>query len=267
MGIRRPAVAGRFYPGTESALRSSLGDLLTESSDRQAIAVVAPHAGYVFSGATAGRVFGSIRVPGRVVVLSPNHTGRGAPLSVWAEGMWSTPLGDVPIDTEFCDALIEADPRFTADEDAHLNEHAIEVEIPFLQARNPAFKLTPIVVGSTPRDVLISVGESLANVIEALEGEVLIVSSTDMSHYVPADVARTLDEKALKRIESLDPVGLFDVVHKHGISMCGVMPTTVALSAAIALGATKSTTIHYTHSGVVSGDYAQVVGYAGVIIE
>ena len=267
MAIRRPAVAGRFYPGTESALRSSVDDLLTERSQRRAIAVVAPHAGYVFSGATAGRVFSSVRVPSRVIVLSPNHTGRGATLSVWADGTWSTPLGDVPIDTELCEALLAAEPQLSADEEAHRREPAIEVELPFLQVLNPSFRLTPIVVGATRREVLTSLGESLARVIKEVGEEVLIVSSTDMSHYVSAEVARFLDGKALERIEALDPVGLFDVVRNHSISMCGVMPTTVTLSAAVALGATESTVVEYTHSGVVSGDYAQVVGYAGVIIE
>lgn len=267
MGIRKPAVAGRFYPGSEDRLRSSVEDLLFEQAERQAIAVVAPHAGYVYSGSTAGRVFGAIHVPDRVVVLSPNHTGRGARLSVWREGHWSTPLGNVPIDTELADALIAADPRFSADEAAHQTEHAIEVELPFLQLRNPNFRLTPIVISGTPRDTLVSVGHSLAKVIQSLKDDVLIVSSTDMSHYVSAEEARSLDRQALGCIESLDPGGLYDVVREREISMCGVMPTTVALSAAVMLGATKAEVVAYTNSGEVSGDSNQVVGYAGVIIE
>lgn len=266
MSTRTCAVAGRFYPGERAELRQLVDQLLVGPPPARALAVMAPHAGYVFSGKTAGTVFAQVDVPDRVVVLCPNHTGLGKPLSVWAEGCWETPLGPIPVDGELAHRLIAREPRFEADHAAHLHEHAIEVELPFLLARNPAVRLTPIVVGRVSKATLIQAGEALADVIRDTGEPVLIVSSSDMSHFISVDEARRLDRLALDRVEGLDPGGLYDIVDEHRISMCGVMPTTIALVAANALGARAARVVDYTHSGQVTGDQESVVAYAGAVI-
>jgi len=228
--------------------------------------VMVPHAGYVYSGATAGKVFGAIEVPNRVIVLCPNHTGRGARLSIWAKGKWDTPLGSVPIDEELAGAILTEDSRFTDDSEAHRNEHAIEVELPFLLAKNPDFLLTPIVVSHWQTHELLSFGHSIARAIQRVGEPVLIVASTDMSHFVSVEEAKAGDDRALAAVTSLDPQQLCDTVIGEGISMCGVMPTAVALAAATSLGASQSQVVDYTHSGLVTGNDSSVVAYAGAII-
>ena len=240
--------------------------MIVPGEARPALMAMVPHAGYVYSGATAGRVFGAIEVPNRVIVLCPNHTGRGARLSIWAKGEWDTPLGAVPVDEELAGAILEEDSRFTDDSRAHRNEHAIEVELPFLLVKNPEFRLTPIVISHWRTEELVSFGQAIARAVQRVDGPVLIVASTDMSHFVSADEAKAGDDKALKAVVSLDPKQLCDTVLGEGISMCGVMPTAVALAAANSLGASQSELVDYTHSGLVTGDNSSVVAYAGVII-
>ena len=266
--IRPSAVAGQFYPGTAAALEATIKRLLWYRDRDDAIAVIAPHAGYIYSGGTAGRVFSRVEVPDRVIVMCPNHTGCGARLAVWPEGKWRIPGAEIPVDSELADAIMKADARFEPDKQAHTMEHAIEVELPFLHALNPKVKIVPIVVSSFPREALIELGLSLAETAMKLDGEhdVLFVASTDMSHHVPADVAEKYDKLALERIEALDPRGLYDVCRQHSISMCGVMPSTLALTAAVEMEATTAQIVDYTHSGMVTGDNSSVVGYAGVIV-
>jgi AmmeMemoRadiSam system protein B len=264
--FRPTAVAGRFYPENPAELSSQVRRLLGDTRLSPALAVMAPHAGYIFSGATAGRVFGAIDVPDRVIVLGPNHTGRGRPLSVWPDGVWELPTGNVPIDAELTAAIFQADPRFEPDLDAHLGEHGTEVELPFLQARNPNLRVVPIVVSRVRREAITELGLALAAVIREVGAPVLLVASSDMSHFIPADRAAVLDQMAFDRIEALDPLGLYDVVRENRITMCGAQPTAITLVAAIELGATKAKVIDYTHSGMVTGDDSSVVAYAGAVI-
>lgn len=263
---RRAAVSGRFYPGQATRLEETVSSCLGEIQSEPVLAVVAPHAGYTYSGATAGRVYGRIAVPERVVILCPNHTGRGAPLSVWSNGVWDIPFGSVPVDETFATALLDSDDRFQADTEAHLSEHAIEVQIPFLHARNAEISIVPIVVSVRSAEELIDLGRVLAQVIKGFDDPTLIVASNDMSHFVSSTQAEKLDGLALKQIENLNPRGLHEVVRENGISMCGVFPTTLTLAAAIELGATEAEVIDYTHSGQVTGDNSSVVAYAGVVI-
>jgi MEMO1 family protein len=263
---RAPAVAGRFYPGSGAALDRAVDELMPERAEARALAVMAPHAGYMYSGRMAGRVFGSIAVPERVVVLSPNHTGRGAPLALWASGAWELPSGDVPVDEELAARIMETHRLYRDDPRAHAAEHGVEVELPFLRRRNPRMKLVAIVISGLDLETLVALGEGLARVIEELGEPVLLVASSDMSHYLPASEAAVLDRLALDRFEALDARGLFDVVERNRITMCGYMPATVTLTAARALGATRSQVVGYTHSGVVTGDHSSVVAYAGAVV-
>lgn len=269
--VREPAVAGRFYPGDPRALRRELDRCLAPAAEPVAARMLmAPHAGYVYSGELAGRTWSRVHVPKRVLLLCPNHTGRGARRSLWPGGAWNTPSGPVPVAADLTAALL-ARAGVQADTAAHLREHAIEVHLPFVHARNPDAQIAALCLGGLGRDDCRELGEAIAAAIRELEGDrdrpgVLLAASSDMSHYISAAAAAGLDRLALERLLALDPAGLFDVVEQRHISMCGVLPTTVALFAALALGATRAELVGYTHSGKVSGDLERVVGYAGAIV-
>jgi hypothetical protein len=266
--VRTPAVAGRFYPARPDKLLDNLREYV-EASASPAISVigcVAPHAGYIYSGHVAGALYGHIKVPRQCVVLCPNHTGMGTPLSILTTATWQTPLGQVPPATELGETLLRNFPLLEEDSSAHRAEHAIEVQLPFLQLRQPELKLVPIAIGTRDFDVLSRLGEALAQAIAAQPEETLIVASSDMNHYEDDALTRIKDRKAIDRVLALDPRGLWDVVMHEGISMCGFGPAVIMLTAAKRLGATSAALVKYATSGDVSGDRDQVVGYAGILV-
>lgn len=267
MSLRAPAVAGQFYPGSKKALLVELERCIpTGLRTEKALGLMAPHAGYVYSGATAGKTFARVAVPDRVVVLAPNHTGMGNPVAVWSSGAWDTPLGPVAVDAELAGALLKACPAAADDQVAHIREHSLEVELPFIQKMNPAARILPVCLGTHSGKALRELGEALSSVIRASGSEALIVASSDMTHYETAAAAGVKDRKALERVLALDPEGLLDVVNREGITMCGAAPAAAMLWATKALGARSAELVEYTHSGAVSGDDSQVVGYAGVVV-
>jgi hypothetical protein len=264
--IRQPAVAGSFYPASPQDLGRVVEDLLgSRRAQDRAIAVVAPHAGYVYSGRIAGEVYARVRVPDRCVVLCPNHTGSGAQRSLDRDETWRTPLGDVEVDGALADAILGR-AGITRDARAHTREHALEVHLPFLLRRNPRVRIVPICLGRVSPDGCVEIGQALADAISRTGEEVLLVASTDMSHYIPASEAAVLDRMALDRVAALDAIGLYRTVADNDISMCGVIPTTTVLAAARALGATSAELVRYGHSGETSGDFDHVVGYAGLVL-
>lgn len=263
---RQPAVAGRFYPGRAEVLSAEVQSLLAAGGPAEdAIAVVAPHAGYMYSGGIAGLVYAAVRVPDAAIVLCPNHTGAGARVAMLSRGSFRTPLGAVPIHERLA-ALVAAHGGVTEDARAHAGEHAIEVHLPFLQTRNRDVSFVPICLGGIDVEACLALGRGVAAAVQALGEPVLLVASTDMSHYVPANVAAELDRLALDRVEALDPAGLYRTVVAHDLSMCGFIPTTVVLEAARHLGATSARLVRYGNSGETSGDFDHVVGYAGLVI-
>jgi AmmeMemoRadiSam system protein B len=265
---RRPAVAGRFYPDDAEELRRAVEELLPPRPSARRVGVMAPHAGYVYSGGVAGEVFASTEVPRRVVVMAPNHTGRGARGAVWATDRFELPGISIPVDEELCVRWIaESRGLLRADQEAHRFEHALEVELPFLHARRPDLMIVPAILGGLDDIECMKVGEALARAVASLGEEVLVVASSDMSHYLPDDETREIDRRALEPLLALDARGLFRRVHDEDISMCGVLPATAMLSYAKARGATKATLLAYATSGDAFGDRARVVGYAGVVID
>lgn len=262
---RSSAVAGRFYPGDAERLRADVRRYLGEPRPRAALAVVGPHAGYVYSGGILGETYAEVEVPGTVIIMCPNHTGMGTRRSCWHRGKWALPGGAIEVDEELADALIDRGP-LEADVDAHRREHAIEVHLPFLRELNPAVKIVPIVLGRLRAADCVALGERIADVIAGRD-DVLVAASTDMSHYLSADEAKRLDAMAIERVLALDPVGLHETVERHDISMCGYIPTTVALAAAKRRGATRARLVRYGSSGEASGDFDRVVGYAGFVVD
>ena len=264
--IRTPAVADRFYPGHPATLSHTIQDLTPSPTKAQkAHAVVSPHAGYMYSGSVAGETFARVQVPETVIILGPNHHGQGDPVAL-STTPWQMPMGLVPIDTAIAEALLKASSAITVDEMAHRFEHSLEVQVPFLQARQKNLSIVPLVISHISYPMCQEVGKALAKVIAATGREILIVASSDMTHYESREAADKKDHYALKKLADMDPSTLYHAILDHNISMCGIMPVTIALIAAMALGATKTELVRYSDSGAVSGDTSQVVGYAGVII-
>jgi hypothetical protein len=264
---RMPAVAGQFYPGTAPGLARALKELTRDIPEKlPAIAVVSPHAGYVYSGAVAGELFSAVRVPSRAVVFCPNHTGVGAEAAIMSRGAWRMPWGDVPVDGGLADRIKAACPLLTEDESAHLGEHSLEVQLPFLHRFRPYIRIVPTALGRLSLDECRSLGDATAEAVSGDPERPLVVASSDMSHYVPDAVARRKDRMAIDRVLALDAEGLYRTVRAERISMCGVIPATVALFAALRLGATSARLVKYATSGDVSRDLEQVVGYAGLAI-
>jgi AmmeMemoRadiSam system protein B len=267
--MRRPAVAGTFYPADPAALRDVI-DGMTEGRkpplEPLARAILVPHAGYIYSGRIAAQAFLASRLPERIVILGPNHTGEGQPIAIMAEGTWTTPLGDASIDTLLAAAILERCGAARADATAHRREHSLEVQVPFLQRLAPGFRFVPICVGTQDLPALLDLGRAVAEALNEAGGDVLLVLSSDMSHYVPAAFAAQQDRMAIDRILAIDPGGLHEVVEREDISMCGFAPAVAGLEAARRLGAGAARLVAYGHSGERTGDHSSVVAYAGVAI-
>jgi len=267
--IRKAAVAGQFYPANPETLKTDLAALTQGDSPaekRRGVAIMVPHAGYIYSGRVAGKTYASVRLPGRAVILCPNHTGLGEAIAVDEEGHWETPIGRVPVDASLARAVLAACPDARADRLAHDREHSLEVQLPFLQYLAGEVTLVPICVGTLSLRTLLGLGRAVATAVEQDGGDILLIISSDMSHYVPAEIARTQDHKAIDRIVALDPEGLHRVVRQENISMCGVAPAVAGLEAARRLGAVEARLVAYGHSGETTGDLRSVVGYAGVAV-
>lgn len=264
---RMPAVAGQFYPGREDELRTVLSRLIPEQLSPQPFkGVISPHAGYVYSGAIAGRLFSQVAIPDTVLIICPNHHGAGAAAALYPDGAWRTPLGDIPVNARLNELLLRNSPYLTCDTVAHQREHSLEVQLPFLQYLRPDVSIAALCIGHGDYAPLRDIGIGIARAISEYGREVLIVASSDMTHYESADSARMKDQQALGRILALDGKGLLETCRNQRITMCGVVPATVMLEAAISLGAKDAEVVAYGTSGDVTGDNRQVVGYAAVTV-
>jgi hypothetical protein len=265
--VRRAAVAGLFYPESAKALRPQVEDLLPKGQEqRAAIGVVVPHAGYIYSGGVAGAVYARVSPPEACVILGPNHTGLGAGAAIMASGRWETPLGEVSIDVELARDILDRSRVLEEDDQAHRKEHSIEVQLPFLQVLFPDLPFVPICLMSHEYGACRDIGQAVAEAIHASGRRILLIASTDMSHYVSQELAKRKDQMAIEAMVGLDPERLHHTVLRERISMCGFHPTTAMLIAAQALGANKAELIRYSTSGDVTKDYTSVVSYAGLII-
>jgi len=268
MNSRNPAVAGMFYPGSKISLEKELDRLIPEKEGGKvsAIAIVSPHAGYIYSGPIAGETIASVEIPRKIILLGPNHTGLGTRASVMSYGEWSLPNGNAPVDSCLAEKLLSGAVLFEHDLLAHLKEHSLEVQLPFLLHERSDISIVPVAfMGLTVEECRIA-GLAVAQTIRSAGEEVLIVASSDMTHYESRSSAKEKDRKAIERILALDPEGLMRVVRENDISMCGVIPVTVMLFAALELGAKNASLVRYGTSGDVSGNYDEVVAYAGMRI-
>ncbi len=265
--IRNPVVAGQFYPGGHGQLRSLLKGMVDEKAAKEeVIGLLSPHAGYIYSGPVAGATISRIKFKDTFIIIGPNHTGKGEPLSIMTEGTWKTPLGNVEIDSELSKRILATSKYLKEDFLAHQYEHSIEVQLPFLQYFKPDIKLVPIVLSYANGNTYKEIGKGLAKAIKELNKDVVIIASSDMTHYEPQESAQKKDIQAIEAMLSLDEDELLKRVQELDISMCGYAPAVSLISAARELGATRAELVKYQTSGNTSGDYATVVGYAGIII-
>lgn len=269
--VRPPAVAGSFYPKAPADLQALIERLIAPpSADRRAArGAIVPHAGLKYSGACAGAVFRQLVIPSVVVVLAPNHTGRvGAAggASAWMRGTLQTPLGQVPVAERFLAALAARCSLVAHDPVAHRHEHAVEVELPFIQRLAPTASVAAIVLAWDEWACCAELGRALADTVRAWPEPVLLLASSDMTHYEPAEACARKDELALAAVRRLDGRELLAVCERERVTMCGRAPAAAVLEAARLLGGSGADVVDYRNSGWVTGDTSSVVAYAGVIV-
>jgi len=269
MNTRKPAVAGAFYPVQKKALEDQLDYLFSKvdvSASRNAVAFVCPHAGYAYSGKTAAYSYSRLREIGKgatFIIIGPNHQGIGPEVSVYPEGAWETPLGSARIDSDLAQMIF--DSEMVKDGSAHLYEHSIEVQVPFLQRLfGPDVSFVPVCMLNQSAAVAREVGKRIAAAIRKSKKKVIIIASSDFSHYVPKSEAEKKDRMAIDAIEALDEARLYHTVAKNQITMCGYGPIAATMVAAKALGAKKGKLLSYTTSAETTGDEDAVVGYAAI---
>lgn len=270
--IRPPAVAGQFYPAEAQAAAAALAELLpVRTQKRPARAVVVPHAGWMYSGVTAGILYSQVEVPDRVILVGPNHHGHGSEYAIYPAGSWQTPLGDVPIAEKLAAELLDNCEWLAEDARAHQAEHSLEVQVPMLQRCNPAVQIVPLLIGggwpeAGGRAQLRAIGTAIAHTVRGFQKPVLLVASSDLNHYEDQHTSNVKDRLVLDAVVQLDEDGLMQRVKEVEVSMCGVAPTYIVLVAAKLLGAQRGELLDYRTSGEVSGDYDSVVGYGAVAV-
>jgi len=263
--LRKAAVKGIFYPESPVELDSYFENYLDKSAGDDCIFAVLPHAGYVYSGETALLTLNEIKVKDNVILMGPNHTGLGSRISVYPGGSWDTPYGLADVNEEIADYLTDGN-FFQKDTAAHIREHSLEVIIPMLMYKNPEVKINPITISRLNIKECRLAAEKLFQVIGDRDDVTLIISS-DMNHFENADRTEEKDMIALRKVLDMDEEGLINEVIKNDISMCGVIPTAIAIVYAKLKKYSETRLIMHTHSGHTSGDYDKCVGYAGIVIK
>jgi len=276
--LRYPAVAGSWYAGTANSLRKQIEQLFThklgpeslpfviKEGPRNIVGLVVPHAGYMASGPIAAHAYHHLAEDGKpdvIVIFGPNHTGHGSALSIMNDGAWRTPLGDVEIDTETADKILQSSSIVDVDDRAHVYEHSIELQLPFLQyLYGSGFKFVPICFMMQDLESSREVGKAVASALKGKNG--LVIASSDLTHYEPQERAEKKDRMAIDAALELDEERYYNTVESYGISTCGYGPVIAAITAAKELGAKKAELLSYGTSGDVLGDRSAVVGYASI---
>jgi AmmeMemoRadiSam system protein B len=263
--VRKPAVAGSFYDGDARRLRDHVDLLLTQASDsdlKGAIrGLVSPHAGYMYSGLAAAVGYKTLRGLNfdAVLLVGPSHREYFDGVSIYSGDAYRTPLGDVPIHGEIRDALVNQSPLIELSEVGHREEHCLEVQLPFLQRVLGEFSIVPMIIGNQTKEICLSLGNAIA---KATEGKnVLLVASSDLSHYHPYDAAVSLDRRVIDQVEAFDELALMAQLDMETVEACGGGPVVSVMHAAKLLGANQSRVLFYCNSGDITGDKSAVVGY------
>ena len=278
MKVRRPTQAGTFYAGDAKALRKQIETCflhdfgpkkrpeVNKNGAREVIGLVCPHAGYMFSGAVAANAYYELAQDGKpdiIVILGPNHTGYGSAIALMNDGVWRTPLGDVEIDVETANLIIQKAIIVDVDDAAHLFEHSIEVQLPFLQyLYGSEFKFVPVCFQMQDLSSAVEVGKALTEVLASKNA--VVIASSDMTHYEPQRNAAAKDLAALAAVEAMDEKRFYSIIETQNVTACGYGPIATVITAAKGLGAKEAKLLCYKSSGDITGDYSGVVGYAAV---
>ncbi len=261
---------GSWYPDNFAEASKYIHNI-PEENKIEVISCVCPHAGWIFSGKVAGTVYSSIKPADVYILLGPNHTGYGENIAVYPEGKWSSPFGEIEVNKEIADMIIKKSEIAKRDTIAHQNEHSLEVQIPFLQLiTKKDFTIVPITIKIEDYNMCKELAAAIVSAVKEYKknynAKIVLIASTDMTHYEPQNYAQKLDAIAIEQILALSPKGLYESVLSYGISMCGVFPTVTTLIASKLLGAKDAKLLSYQTSGDITGEYDTVVGYAGIII-
>jgi AmmeMemoRadiSam system protein B len=278
--LRRPAVAGIFYPSNFDELKASIEDSFlhklgpgkkppSNEAIGEKVVLVSPHAGYMYSGPVAAYGYYACSYLRRielVVIAGPNHYGIGSGVATVREGVWETPLGRVEIDGDSARRLVDLSGIIDFDDSAHIKEHSIEVQIPFLQyIFHDKIKILPISMMLQDMNTAIDVGKAIADCVK--DKKFLLIASSDFTHYEPQEVASRKDSEAIKAILQMDVSKLYDVIENLNITMCGYGPVAAMITAAKELSITNGKLLKYATSGDITGDYSSVVGYASILFQ
>ncbi|MGB8233241.1 MAG: AmmeMemoRadiSam system protein B [Methanobacterium sp.] len=276
--IRKPAVAGLFYELDPDSLRKQIewcfkhrlgpGNIPVIGSKRDIKGVISPHAGYIYSGPVAAHTYHEIAedgFPETFIILCPNHTGMGSGVSAMKEGSWETPLGLADIDAEFADLMIKNARIIDSNADAHLKEHSAEVQLPFLQYLSPDFKFVPVTMWMQDIETSTEIGNSIYKTASELDRDVVVIASTDFTHYQPQNIAQTQDMKVIDAIKAMDENLMINRVAQLNVTMCGYGPVAATMVATKKMGATNCEILKYATSGDATGDKSSVVAYASAV--
>ncbi len=281
MSIRRPCQAGSFYSSKASSLREEIEECflnelgpgkipkVSHNALTSVVGLVAPHAGYMYSGSIAAHSYFSLGINGTpdcVIIIGPNHTGLGSGISIMDRGIWITPLGEISIDADIANQICKNFDLIDVDEKAHQYEHSIEVQIPFLQyLYGKKLLFVPISMMMQDLETSIELGKAIARSIS--NKNIVVIASSDMTHYEAGQLANRKDKKAINAILKFDEVELYKIVESERLSMCGYGPAISAIICSKNLGASKAELLSYKTSGDVTGDHSSVVGYASLIFK
>src|SRR4029453_4235691 len=266
--MRPAAVAGSWYPGSADRLARAVDDYIdgAQVDDRDApIAIVAPHAGLKYSGPVAAFAYRRVQHGDydAAVLVGPSHFIGFSGVSIWPRGAWQTPFGPVPVAEDLARRIAAVSSEVIEHALAHAREHSLEMQLPFLAHLLPGVPIVPLVMGYQDRETAFALAEALASAITNCTppAHVLVVASSDLSHYEDASTAQTMDAVVLREIERFDPEGLMLALEREPHPACGGGPIVAVLHAARRLGATRARVLKYGDSGDVSGDKSSVVGY------
>ncbi len=268
MLIRKPVVAGMFYPEQDIDIEHYLNEVMEDVAQKiKPKSIIVPHAGYVYSGSIAAKAYSLIRDFDTYIILGPNHTGMGSELSVF-DGIYEMPFGNIETDHGMIKEILSYSAYAEEDYYAHLQEHSIEVQLPFInRISHKPYSIVPIVVGTHNREKLRDLTGALCEVVKSQKKDVLIVVSSDTNHYENYDVTIKKDNIAIDNILSLDEDSLMDAVESYNISMCGASCAYCSILTSKCLSAKKASLIEHATSKEVNNDGSQVVGYASIVIQ
>jgi AmmeMemoRadiSam system protein B len=270
--VRRAAVAGQWYPGDPERLAAAVDEHLAAiaagAGDQAPRAIVAPHAGLVYSGPVAAYAYDAARrrAPATLVLVGPSHFVPFNGVSIWPAGEWQTPFGPLPVNRALADAIADASPEIVEFPQAHGREHSLEMQLPFIAHLMPHASIVPMVMGHQTRSTAFALAGALAAAIGPRRDDVLLVASSDLSHYEDARTAGLLDGEIIRHVEALDPQALMDALEREPRHACGGGPMVAVMEAARQLGARHARVLRYADSGDVSGDKSSVVGYMAAAI-